>query len=169
MAAILEILITMVDMAQKPGQLYRAIGASGELADNARPAVASRRRVIPEVVDTPRTGRFILVMFMVLSLTAAIEDWLRGEIGIITGVAGIALVLIGRGMLNEADLAYLVATPPAAYLVAVTLPDLIGIIQSANPINQLGATIFTRLSNLAPFLLTAFAISYLLYKIANRK
>jgi len=159
----------MVDMAQKPGQLYRAIGASGELADNARPAVASRRRVIPEVVDTPRTGRFILVMFMVLSLTAAIEDWLRGEIGIITGVAGIALVLLGRGMLNKADLAYLVATPPAAYLVAVTLPDLIGIIQSANPINQLGATIFTRLSNLAPFLLTAFAISYLLYKIANRK
>ncbi|CAB4571888.1 unannotated protein [freshwater metagenome] len=159
----------MVDVAQKPGQLYRAIGASGELADNARPAVASRRRVVPEVFDTPRTGRFILVTFAVLSLTAAIEDWLRGEIGMITGVAGIALVLIGRGMLNKADLAYLVATPPAAYLVAVTLPDLIGIAQSANPINQLSATIFTRLSNLAPFVLTAFGISFLLYKIANRK
>ncbi len=159
----------MGDMAQKPGQLYRAIGASGELADQARPAVASRRRVLPEVIDTPRTGRFILIMFAALSLAAAIEDWLRGEIGMITGIVGIALVLVGRGLLNKADLAYLVATPPAAYLVAITLPDLIGIARSANPINQLGATVFTRLSNLAPFVITAFVLSYLLYKIANRK
>ena len=159
----------MVDMAQKPGQLYRAIGASGELADQARPAVASRHRVLPEIIDQPRTGRFIWISFLALSLTAAVEDWLRNEIGMITGFVGIALVLIGRGMLNKADLAYLVATPPAAYLVAITLPDLLEISQSANPLNQLGATVFTRLSNLSPFILAAFAISFLLYKIANRK
>lgn len=156
-------------MAQKPGQLYRAIGASGKLADQARPAVASRRKVLPVVVDPPRTARFIWLTFVSLAITAAVEDWIRGEIGLVTGSVGIALVIIGRGMLNKADLAYLVATPPAAYLVAVTLPDLLGIIQSAHPLNQLGATVITRLSNLAPFVLTAFVISYLLFKIANRK
>lgn len=156
-------------MATKPGQLYRAIGASGDLADMARPAVASRRRVLPEIVDQPTTGRFIALMFFTLSTIAALEDWLRGEIGLITGVAGIVLVVIGRGMLSKADMAYLVATPPAAYLVAVLIPDLLAIFRSANPLNQLGATMITRLSNLAPFVLTAFVISFLLFKIANRK
>lgn len=159
----------MVDMAQKPGQLYRAIGASGKLADSARPAVAARRRVLPEIVDTPKTGRFIWLTFISLSIFAAVEDWLRGEIGFITGGLGIALVLLGWVMLHKEDLAYLVATPPAAYLIAVVLPNLFSITQSANPLNQLGATVITRLSNLAPFVLTAFAISFLLFKIANRK
>ena len=159
----------MVDMAQKPGQLYRAIGASGKLADSARPAVAARRRVLPEIVDTPKTGRFIWLTFISLSIFAAVEDWWRGEIGFITGGLGIALVLLGRAMLHKEDLAYLVATPPAAYLIAVVLPNLLSITQSANPLNQLGATIITRLSNLAPFVLTAFVISFLLFKIANRK
>ena len=44
----------MVAMEQKPGQLYRALGASGDLADLARPAVASRRQVLPVVVDKPK-------------------------------------------------------------------------------------------------------------------
>ncbi|MBM3690449.1 MAG: hypothetical protein FJW76_00315 [Actinobacteria bacterium] len=159
-------------MAQQPGQLYRAIGAVGEMADNARPAVATRKRILPElpeIVDRPKTTRFIWVTFFALCLSAAIEDWLRGEIGLITGSIGIGLVIFGRIVLNKSDLAYLVATPPAAFLIAVTLPDLIGIIQSANPINQLGATVITRLSNLAPFVLSAFVLSFLLYKIANRK
>jgi hypothetical protein len=42
-------------------------------------------------------------------------------------------------------------------------------VQSANPLNQFGATAITRLSNLAPFILSAFVISFLLFKIANRK
>jgi len=158
----------MVAMAQKPGQLYRAIGATGELADQARPAVAARRMVLPEVIDRPKLARFVWLCFAALSLSAIIEYWLRGEIGLITGSIGIGLVFIGRGMLEKADLAYLVATPPAAFLVAVIMPNLISILRSANPLNQLSATVLTHLANLAPFVLISFGISYLLYKIANR-
>jgi uncharacterized membrane protein len=158
----------MVAMVQKPGQLYRAIGATGALADQARPAIAARRMVLPEVVDQPKLARFIWLCFTSLSLSAIIEYWLRGEIGVITGSVGIGLVFIGRGMLEKADLAYLVATPPAAFLVAVLLPNLIPISRSANPLNQLSATVLTHLANLAPFVLISFGISYLLYKVAYR-
>ena len=91
----------MVAMEQKPGQLYRALGASGDLADLARPAVASRRQVLPVVVDKPKTAKYIWLSFLSLSLAAAVEDWLRGEIGVVTGVVGIATIFIGRGMLNK--------------------------------------------------------------------
>ena len=64
----------MVVMEQKPGQLYRALGASGDLADLARPAVASRRQVLPVVVDKPKTAKYIWLSFLSLSLAAAIED-----------------------------------------------------------------------------------------------
>ncbi len=157
----------MVAMEQKPGQLYRALGASGDLADLARPAVASRRQVLPVVVDKPKTAKYIWLSFLSLSLAAAVEDWLRGEIGVVTGVVGIATIFIGRGMLNKADLAYLVATPPAAFLVAVLVPNALAISRSANPLNQLSASLLTHLANLAPFVLSAFALSFLLYKIAN--
>lgn len=157
----------MVAMEQKPGQLYRALGASGDLADLARPAVASRRQVLPVVVDKPKTAKYIWLSFLSLSLAAAVEDWLRGEIGVVTGVIGIATIFIGRGMLNKADLAYLVATPPAAFLVAVLVPNALAISRSANPLNQLSASLLTHLANLAPFVLSAFALSFLLYKIAN--
>lgn len=155
-------------MAQKPGQLYRALGATGQLADQARPAVANRRKVVPQIVDRPKTARFILLTFIILSLGATLEDFLRNEIGIITGILGIGMVFLGRGMLTKADLAYLVATPPAAFLIAVIVPDALAIARSANPINQLGATVFTHLSNLAPFVLITFGISFLFYKVANR-
>jgi hypothetical protein len=154
-------------MEQKPGQLYRALGATGDLADLARPAVASRRQVLPVVVDKPKTAKYIWLSFLSLSLAAAVEDWLRGEIGVVTGVVGIASIFIGRGMLNKADLAYLVATPPAAFLVAVLVPNALAISRSANPLNQLSASLLTHLANLAPFVLSAFALSFLLYKIAN--
>jgi hypothetical protein len=154
-------------MEQKPGQLYRALGATGNLADLARPAVASRRQVLPVVVDKPKTAKYIWLSFLSLSLAAAVEDWLRGEIGVVTGVVGIASIFIGRGMLNKADLAYLVATPPAAFLVAVLVPNALAISRSANPLNQLSASLLTHLANLAPFVLSAFALSFLLYKIAN--
>jgi hypothetical protein len=157
----------MVAMEQKPGQLYRALGATGNLADLARPAVASRRQVLPVVVDKPKTAKYIWLSFLSLSLAAAVEDWLRGEIGVVTGVVGIASIFIGRGMLNKADLAYLVATPPAAFLVAVLVPNALAISRSANPLNQLSASLLTHLANLAPFVLSAFALSFLLYKIAN--
>ena len=157
----------MVAMEQKPGQLYRALGASGDLADLARPAVASRRQVLPVVVDKPKTAKYIWLSFLSLSLAAAVEDWLRGEIGVVTGVVGIATIFIGRGMLNKADLAYLVATPPAAFLVAVLVPNALAISRSANPLNQLSASLLTHLANLAPFVLSAYALSFLLYKIAN--
>jgi hypothetical protein len=157
----------MVAMEQKPGQLYRALGATGDLADLARPAVASRRQVLPVVVDKPKTAKYIWLSFLSLSLAAAVEDWLRGEIGVVTGVVGIASIFIGRGMLNKADLAYLVATPPAAFLVAVLVPNALAISRSANPLNQLSASLLTHLANLAPFVLSAFALSFLLYKIAN--
>lgn len=157
----------MVAMEQKPGQLYRALGASGDLADLARPAVASRRQVLPVVVDKPKTAKYIWLSFLSLSLAAAVEDWLRGEIGVVTGVVGIASIFIGRGMLNKADLAYLVATPPAAFLVAVLVPNALAISRSANPLNQLSASLLTHLANLAPFVLSASALSFLLYKIAN--
>lgn len=157
----------MVAMEQKPGQLYRALGASGDLADLARPAVASRRQVLPVVVDKPKTAKYIWLSFLSLSLAAAVEDWLRGEIGVVTGVVGIASIFIGRGMLNKADLAYLVATPPAAFLVAVLVPNALAISRSANPLNQLSASLLIHLANLAPFVLSAFALSFLLYKFAN--
>lgn len=157
----------MVAMEQKPGQLYRALGASGDLADLARPAVASRRQVLPVVVDKPKTATYIWLSFLSLSLAAAVEDWLRGEIGVVTGVVGIASIFIGRGMLNKADLAYLVATPPAAFLVAVLVPNALAISRSANPLNQLSASLLIHLANLAPFVLSAFALSFLLYKFAN--
>ena len=157
----------MVAMEQKPGQLYRALGASGDLADLARPAVASRRQVLPVVVDKPKTAKYIWLSFLSLSLAAAVEDWLRGEIGVVTGVVGIATIFIGRGMLNKADLAYLVATPPAAFLVAVLVPNALAISRSANPLNQLSASLLIHLANLAPFVLSAFALSFLLYKFAN--
>ena len=157
----------MVAMEQKPGQLYRALGATGDLADLARPAVASRRQVLPVVVDKPKTAKYIWLSFLSLSLAAAVEDWLRGEIGVVTGVVGIASIFIGRGMLNKADLAYLVATPPAAFLVAGLVPNALAISRSANPLNQLSASLLTHLANLAPFVLSAFALSFLLYKIAN--
>lgn len=157
----------MVAMEQKPGQLYRALGASGDLADLARPAVASRRQVLPVVVDKPKTAKYIWLSFLSLSLAAAVEDWLRGEIGVVTGVIGIATIFIGRGMLNKADLAYLVATPPAAFLVAVLVPNALAISRSANPLNQLSASLLIHLANLAPFVLSAFALSFLLYKFAN--
>jgi hypothetical protein len=157
----------MVAMEQKPGQLYRALGATGDLADLARPAVASRRQVLPVVVDKPKTAKYIWLSFLSLSLAAAVEDWLRGEIGVVTGVVGIVSIFIGRGMLNKADLAYLVATPPAAFLVAVLVPNALAISRSANPLNQLSASLLTHLANLAPFVLSAFALSFLLYKIAN--
>lgn len=162
-------MITMVAVEQKPGQLYRALGATGNLADLARPAVASRRQVLPVVVDKPKTAKYIWLTFLSLSLAAAVENWLRGEIGVVTGSVAIASVLIGRGMLNKADLAYLVATPPAAFLVAVLVPNALAIFRSANPLSQLSAALLTHLANLSPFVLGSFAISFLLYKIANRK
>lgn len=159
----------MVVMEQKPGQLYRALGAAGDLADLARPAVASRRQVLPVVVDKPKTAQYIWLSFLSLSLAAAVEDWLRGEIGVVTGIVGLASIFIGRKMLNKADLAYLVATPPAAFLVAVLVPNTLAISRSANPLNQLSASLLTHLANLAPFVLSSFALSFLLYKIANRR
>ena len=83
------------------------------------------------------------------------------------GRGNIATIFIGRGMLNKADLAYLVATPPAAFLVAVLVPNALAISRSANPLNQLSASLLTHLANLAPFVLSASALSFLLYKIAN--
>lgn len=151
-------------MSNKPGRLYRALGAVGDQADQARPAVANRRKVLPEPVNSKSLTQFVWITFGLLAIVAVLELRLRDQIGLITGVTAIGLVVYGNKRLEKLDLPYLIATMPSAFLLSIVVANLWSAIRAANPINQMGAAIFLHLSTLAPFVIIASGLSYFFYK-----
>jgi hypothetical protein len=83
-------------VSNKPGRLYRALGAVGDQADQARPAVANRRKVLPEPVNSKSLTQFVWITFGLLAIVAVLELRLRDQIGLITGVTAIGLVVYGN-------------------------------------------------------------------------